>query len=43
MIGYVSIALIGFIVGGIVGHYLGWRDGVRDTERRWSDAVGRGR
>lgn len=23
----------------IVGHYMGWRAGIEQTERRWSDAV----
>ncbi len=28
-------------IGSFVGYLGGWRDGVKDTERRWSAAVGR--
>jgi hypothetical protein len=30
------------LLSGFIGYLYGWRDGTRDTERRWSDAVKRG-
>ncbi len=37
VVGYLLVALIAFIAGTVIGE----RRGIRDTEERWSDAVGR--
>lgn len=32
---------LGFIVVFFAGHFIGWNEATRDTERRWSEAVRR--
>jgi hypothetical protein len=37
----VALCFVSFGGGWLLGYVLGWNAGTKDTERRWSDAVGR--
>jgi uncharacterized membrane protein YciS (DUF1049 family) len=44
LVGVSALAIwfvVGFVIGWVVGAIMGERRGIADTERRWSEAVGR--